>query len=321
MAVTADDLVDAAVGAARPGLFLDFDGTIAAIVPTPSEARPLPGIRPLLASLTSKMTTVAIISSRPVSFLRSVLGDVRPQPVLIGLSGVERYEAGRVQVVDEAEGWTATVREALLMAPDLLPDGADIEDKGMSFTVHYRGHPELGPRVEQVCASLARTDGSPSPPGSIRRRAVHAHRRRQRNHRPPDGQIARLGPVRRGRFRGPGRLHRSSRAGGGRPGRADLRRGRPVGRIAPHPRHQRRYHRGRSGRPAGASSAASTARWPDPPSDRCRSDRTGSDRTGARKGTASPRRQPDVRTGRWRPIVPPTSEPTAGPAIRERNHK
>jgi trehalose 6-phosphate phosphatase len=108
---------------------------------------------------------VAVISSRPVSFLRSVLGDVTPQLVLIGLGGVERYEAGRVQVVDEAERWTESVREALGMAPDLLPDGADIEDKGLSFTVHYRAHPELGPRVEQVSATLARQTGLRALPG------------------------------------------------------------------------------------------------------------------------------------------------------------
>jgi trehalose 6-phosphate phosphatase len=167
MAVTQDDLVDSAVRAARRGVLLDFDGTIAAIVPTPSQARPLPGMGRLLASLTSKMTTVAIISSRPVSFLRSVLGDITPQPVLIGLSGIERYEAGRVHVADEAQRWTAAVREALRMAPDLLPDGADIEDKGLSLTVHYRAHPELGPQVEQVTAAVARQTGLRTHPGRM----------------------------------------------------------------------------------------------------------------------------------------------------------
>ncbi len=167
MAVTQDDLIDSAVRAVSRGVLLDFDGTIAAIVPAPSEARPLPGIGALLASLRSKMTTVAIISSRPVSFLRSVLGDITPQPVLIGLSGIERYEAGRVHVVDEAERWTSTVREALLLAPDLLPDGVDIEDKGLSLTFHYRGHPELGTRVEEVSAALARQTGLRAHPGRL----------------------------------------------------------------------------------------------------------------------------------------------------------
>ncbi len=165
MAVTEDDLVDSAVRARRRGVLLDFDGTIADIVPTPSEARPLSGIRELLLSLTATTTTVAIISSRPVSFLRSVLGDVTPQVVLIGLSGIERYEAGQVQVVEAAQGWTATLREALGMATHLLPAGADIEDKGLSFTVHYRAHPDVGPQVEQLGAALARQTGLRAHPG------------------------------------------------------------------------------------------------------------------------------------------------------------
>ena len=167
MVVTQDELVDSVLQAARRGVFLDFDGTIAEIVPTPSEARPLAGIRELLASLTTRLTTVAIISSRPVSFLRSVLGDISPQLVLIGLSGIERYEAGRVHVVDEAERWEPTVREALRTASGLLPDGADIEDKGLTFTVHYRAHPELGPQVDQVAAALARQTGLRARPGRL----------------------------------------------------------------------------------------------------------------------------------------------------------
>ena len=61
MVVTLDDLVESAVYAERPGVLLDFDGTIAEIVPTPADARPLPGIRELLVSLATKMATAAVI--------------------------------------------------------------------------------------------------------------------------------------------------------------------------------------------------------------------------------------------------------------------
>ncbi len=113
------------------------------------------------------MTTVAIISSRPVSFLRDVLGDVSPELTLIGLSGIERYEGGGLRVVDEAQPWTAAVREAMAMAPEVLPAGVDIEDKGLSFTVHYRGRPDLADQVLPAAAALARRTGLRTRPGKF----------------------------------------------------------------------------------------------------------------------------------------------------------
>ena len=49
----------------RSALFLDFDGTLAAIVEDPTAARPLPGVPALLAALAPRFALVAVISGRP----------------------------------------------------------------------------------------------------------------------------------------------------------------------------------------------------------------------------------------------------------------
>ena len=55
---------------------MDFDGTLAAIVPDPRDAVPLPGVPELLADLATEFALVAVISGRPTSFLSA--GWARP---------------------------------------------------------------------------------------------------------------------------------------------------------------------------------------------------------------------------------------------------
>ncbi len=85
-----------AAAPARSALFLDFDGTMAAIVADPRDARPLPGVPALLGELADEFALVAVISGRPTSFLAEALGP--PAGVtLAGLYGLERA-AGRPRV-------------------------------------------------------------------------------------------------------------------------------------------------------------------------------------------------------------------------------
>jgi trehalose 6-phosphate phosphatase len=126
------------------GIFLDFDGTLSDIAPTPEEARPLEGAEALLRELAGRYRLVAVISGRPASQVAALVG----APVRIfGLYGLED-ERG---TSPDARTLTEAVAEAI---PDIeraaaLVPGARVERKGLSAAVHYRSasDAELARRV------------------------------------------------------------------------------------------------------------------------------------------------------------------------------
>ena len=59
---------------ARSGIFLDFDGTLAEIVPLPGDARPLEGAVEVLQKLGRLYGVVAIVSGRSALELLDWLG-------------------------------------------------------------------------------------------------------------------------------------------------------------------------------------------------------------------------------------------------------
>ncbi|WP_312797051.1 trehalose-phosphatase [Kocuria sp.] len=87
-----DSLADALATAATADtmlLALDFDGTLAPFTEDPADSRPLPAARDALDALAGlPRTTVAIISGRPLEFLRTVV-DPRRRMVLSGSHGAE----------------------------------------------------------------------------------------------------------------------------------------------------------------------------------------------------------------------------------------
>ncbi|MFF2011855.1 trehalose-phosphatase [Streptomyces sp. NPDC058195] len=133
---------------ARPGravIALDFDGTLADIVPDPEQARAHPGAVPALAALAPKVASVAVITGRPASVavrhggFASVPG--LDHLVVLGHYGAERWDAvtGTVHAPAPHPG-IATVRAEL---PGVLDrsgswHGTWIEEKGQAIAVHTR---------------------------------------------------------------------------------------------------------------------------------------------------------------------------------------
>ena len=146
---------------AHGALFLDFDGTLSAIVDDPVAARPLPGVPALLAGLATVFALVAVISGRPTSFFRAALGD-EPALELVGLYGLERALGASSQ----AEEWAAVIDAVVAEARSVAPVGVYVEPKGLTVTLHWRHAPQAQGWVQTFAARSA----------AARRLAVHTGR-------------------------------------------------------------------------------------------------------------------------------------------------
>jgi trehalose 6-phosphate phosphatase len=127
----------------RTALCLDYDGTLAPIVPEPESARPLEGTVDLLGRLAARFAAVALVSGRPAAFLAAHAA--APGVRLLGQYGLEEVRDGEVLVDPALAAAQPAVRDALAdlqAAPAVRESGAYLEDKGSALAVHLRRVPE-----------------------------------------------------------------------------------------------------------------------------------------------------------------------------------
>ncbi|MHB8465529.1 MAG: trehalose-phosphatase [Acidimicrobiales bacterium] len=140
------------------GVIVDFDGTLAAIVRHPEQARPLPGALDVLASLAARYAVVAVVSGRPAAFLARAI-DV-PGVERWGTYGLDRVGPdGGVELDAAAEPWRPQVAAVVRAATAAAPDGVGVEDKGASVTLHFRNAPGHQDWVEGFAAEQAERTG------------------------------------------------------------------------------------------------------------------------------------------------------------------
>ncbi|MGW4272439.1 trehalose-phosphatase [Streptomyces seoulensis] len=129
----------------RAVIALDFDGTLAPIVPDPDQARAHPGALPALAALAPKVAAVAVVTGRPAGVaVRN--GGFAGVPglehlVVLGHYGAERWDAATGDVTAPApHPGVAAVRAELPGFLDRIGAwrGTWIEEKGRSLAVHTR---------------------------------------------------------------------------------------------------------------------------------------------------------------------------------------
>ena len=146
--MAAEDLVRAIAGRAdRAGMFLDLDGTLAPIVPTPDLARVLPEVPEVLARLAGKLAVVAIVSGRHSADIRSIV-DV-PGVAAVGTHGLEDEPPMAAEVLRAIEEVAAAL-------------GAWVERKGAAVAVHFRGLDDplaAAAAAEPALADLAAAQG------------------------------------------------------------------------------------------------------------------------------------------------------------------
>ena len=146
------------IRAAAPhaGILTDFDGTLAPIVDRPEDARPLDGAPELLAELADHYALVAVLSGRPVTFLQEWL----PSSVLLsGLYGLEVVRDGVRHDHPSGGMWREVIDDVATVARATGPRDMRVESKGLSLTLHYRGHPELEAEVSALAQRQAARSG------------------------------------------------------------------------------------------------------------------------------------------------------------------
>lgn len=121
-------------------LFLDFDGTLAELAPTPGAVRTAIGLTEILGALSTRLDgALAIVSGRPIADLDRFLAPLRP--VLAAEHGaVMRLADGSV-----CRSGAPDLREAVRAARELVTrhQGLLLEEKSTTLALHYRGAPEL----------------------------------------------------------------------------------------------------------------------------------------------------------------------------------
>ncbi|WP_245967013.1 trehalose-phosphatase [Sphaerisporangium album] len=135
---------------------LDFDGTLAPIVPDPADARVAPEAAAALARLGALVRAVVIVTGRPAATAVEYgqvaggpgLADV-PGLVVLGQYGLERWEAGQVTSpppppeIDRVRAEVPALVTSLGFAvTDGSVPGVTIEDKGRAVAVHTRRAPD-----------------------------------------------------------------------------------------------------------------------------------------------------------------------------------
>jgi trehalose 6-phosphate phosphatase len=137
-------------------LLLDFDGTLAPIVDRPELAAMPDGTRRALDRLMAmEGVTVAIVSGRG-------LGDVRERAAIAGIAyagnhGMEIEGAGLHRIHPEAAAARPELEAvAAIIEPALEGiDGAFLEDKGLTLSIHYRLAPDHAEEVREIVLEAA----------------------------------------------------------------------------------------------------------------------------------------------------------------------
>lgn len=152
-----EDIGERVASASHVGLFLDFDGTISPIVPNPTSAEIDSEIHSILNRLAARPDlTLSIVSGRALADLRRRVG--LRTAVYVGNHGLEiesdtvrfrHFDAEKLQ--PELQSLVTQLRSTLAGI-----DGLEVEDKGLTASVHFRRvAPELRDWVrETACRAM-----------------------------------------------------------------------------------------------------------------------------------------------------------------------
>ncbi len=138
-------------------VFLDIDGTLLDIAPTPLEVMVSDELRATLASLfTIFGGAIAFVSGRPIAEMDRLFDPLR-LPAVGGHGAEVRFrrdsEAKRSKIAtldDELRAAFARIGR--------IGEGVIIEDKGYSLAIHYRQAPQLGGEIMKSVTAICKNE-------------------------------------------------------------------------------------------------------------------------------------------------------------------
>lgn len=140
-------------------LFLDVDGTLLEIAPTPDAVQVEDSLKRLMLRVRDALGgAVALISGRSLEQLDALFAPERWPAA--GLHGLERR--GADEQVRYAGPHAAALADARLAMVDIArrSPGTLVEDKGRSLALHYRAVPGLEPALRREVQAIAARLGS-----------------------------------------------------------------------------------------------------------------------------------------------------------------
>lgn len=133
----------------------DIDGTLAPIAPTPDMSEISEELKDLLRRLGERFLLVAGISGRKTEDAFDLVG--LEDLVYFGNHGFEILRDGEVEVIPEALPYLERVQELERLArEELVPQGAFVEEKGITASVHYRN---VSPEIVERCVEFVKREG------------------------------------------------------------------------------------------------------------------------------------------------------------------
>ena len=130
----------------RTAVFLDVDGTLLDIAPTPLEVHVPPQLREALHALWQQLDgAIAFVSGRPIAELDRIF-----DPLRLPAAGGHGAEIRLLPKGDVRRSRLATLDEDLradFAQIGKIGKGIIVEDKGYSLAIHYRQAPEYGGEI------------------------------------------------------------------------------------------------------------------------------------------------------------------------------
>jgi trehalose 6-phosphate phosphatase len=147
---------------------LDYDGTLAPVVDRPQDAVPAAGAVAALVAIAGRVGRLALVTGRPADVVVELGGLAEvPGLLVLGQYGAQQWEGGRLTGDAPLPGLDRLRAELPGLAG---PEGADVEDKGLSLVVHTRRAPDPAgalARLRPALAELAAQTGLEDHPGRL----------------------------------------------------------------------------------------------------------------------------------------------------------